>query len=168
MSRPRATRTSSSTRSAFSAMAAAEPAPAAVMTWARGSTTFPAAQTPGTLVRPVVSATTQPSSSTCAAEADEQAVVRDEAWRHEHRVPGDDAAVVQLDAAEAVVLDDEAGRPAFDDADGAGDQLGSLRGGEGVGWREVDHVVGPLADDLRMRTASAFPPSTPSGWSRTS
>jgi hypothetical protein len=37
-------------------MAAAEPAPAAVMTWARGSTTLPAAQTPGTLVAPVVSA----------------------------------------------------------------------------------------------------------------
>jgi hypothetical protein len=36
-------------------MAAAEPAPAAVMTWARGSTTLPAAQTPLTLVRPVAS-----------------------------------------------------------------------------------------------------------------
>jgi hypothetical protein len=44
-----ALRTSSSTRSAFRAIAAAEPAPAAVMTWARGSTIFPAAQTPGTL-----------------------------------------------------------------------------------------------------------------------
>jgi|SRR4051794_11340836 hypothetical protein len=32
--------------------AATEPAPAAVMTWARGSTMFPAAQTPKTLVRP--------------------------------------------------------------------------------------------------------------------
>ena len=59
-----AMRTSSSTRSALSAMAAAEPAPAAVMTWARGSTMLPAAQTPGTLVRPVASTMTQPSLST--------------------------------------------------------------------------------------------------------
>jgi hypothetical protein len=41
----------------------ADPAPAAVMTWARGSTTFPAAQTPGTLVRPALSTVTQPSAS---------------------------------------------------------------------------------------------------------
>lgn len=37
--------TSARTRSALMAMAAAEPAPAAVITWARGSATFPAAQT---------------------------------------------------------------------------------------------------------------------------
>ena len=65
-------RTSSSTRSALMAMAAADPSPAAVMTWARGLATLPATQTPGTLVRPVASATTQPSSSMVAAEADEQ------------------------------------------------------------------------------------------------
>jgi hypothetical protein len=44
--------TSSSTRSALMAMAATEPSPTAVMTWARGLTTLPAAHTPGTLVRP--------------------------------------------------------------------------------------------------------------------
>src|SRR5665647_2186571 len=54
---------SSSTRSAFRAMAAADPWPAAVMTWARGSAAFPATQTPGTLVLPVASAITQPVSS---------------------------------------------------------------------------------------------------------
>ncbi len=37
---------------------------------------------------------------------------------------------------------------AFDDADGAGEQLGPLGGGEDVGWGEVDEVVGPLANDL--------------------
>jgi hypothetical protein len=42
-------------------MAAADPAPAAVMTWARGSTALPATQTPATLVRPVLSAVTQQS-----------------------------------------------------------------------------------------------------------
>src|SRR5437764_660086 len=41
-----ARRTSSWTRSALMAIAAADPAPAAVITCARGSTTFPAAQTP--------------------------------------------------------------------------------------------------------------------------
>ncbi len=41
-----ARRTSSSTSSALIEMAAADPAPATVITWARGSTTFPAAQTP--------------------------------------------------------------------------------------------------------------------------
>src|SRR6478672_1594901 len=40
------------------------PTPAAVMTWARGFTTLPAAQSPGTLVRPVPSTTVQPDSST--------------------------------------------------------------------------------------------------------
>ena len=52
-----------STRSALIAMAAVEPSPAAVMTCARGLATFPATQMPGTLVRPVASATTQPPSS---------------------------------------------------------------------------------------------------------
>ena len=37
---------------------------------------------------------------------------------------------------------------AFDDADGAGEQLGPFGGGEDVGWGEVDEVVGPLANDL--------------------
>ena len=46
------------------AIAAAEPAPAAVMTWARGLTTLPATQTPSVLVRPVASAVTKPASST--------------------------------------------------------------------------------------------------------
>ena len=45
------------------AMAAADPAPAEVMTWARGSARLPAAQTPGTLVRPVASTTGKPAPS---------------------------------------------------------------------------------------------------------
>jgi hypothetical protein len=42
-------------------MAAAEPSPAAVITWARGLLAFPAAQTPGTLVRAAASTRTKPS-----------------------------------------------------------------------------------------------------------
>src|SRR3954451_20908159 len=45
-------RTSSSTRSALMEIAAADPSPAAVITCARGLATFPAAQTPATLVLP--------------------------------------------------------------------------------------------------------------------
>src|SRR3954453_11484461 len=41
---------SSSARSLLIAIAAAEPSPAAVTTWARGLAAFPAAHTPGTLV----------------------------------------------------------------------------------------------------------------------
>ena len=130
-------------------MAAAEPAPAAVMTWARGSTTFPAAQTPGTLVRPVVSVVTQPSPSTSQPRPTRRGLFGTKTGRHEQRVAGHDTAVVHLHAAQAVVLvDDQLFDGAFDDADGAGEQLGPLGGGEGVGWREVDEVVRPLAHDL--------------------
>ena len=130
-------------------MAAAEPAPAAVMTWARGSTTLPAAQTPGTLVRPVASTVTQPSASTRQPRPTRRRAVRDEAGRHEQRVAGDDAAVVHLYAAQVVlVVDDQLVDGALDDADGAGEQLGPLGVGEDVGWGEVDEVVGPLAHDL--------------------
>ena len=45
------------------AMAAAEPAPAEVITCKRGSTTLPAAQTPGMLVRPRGSTTAKPAGS---------------------------------------------------------------------------------------------------------
>ena len=92
------------------AIAAAEPAPAAVMTWARGSTTLPAAHTPGSLVRPVASTMTKPASFDVAAERGEQAVgVRDVAGPDEHRGAGDDAAVGELDAGQLIVLDDEPG-----------------------------------------------------------
>ena len=68
------------------AIAAADPAPAAVITWARGSTTLPAAQTPGTLVRPVASTMAKPASSMSQPEAGQQAVsVRDVAGPDEHR-----------------------------------------------------------------------------------
>src|SRR6185437_13952152 len=54
--------------------------------------------------------------------------------------------------------DDEVFDGAFDDADGAGEQLGPFGGGEEVGRGEVEEVVGPLANDLgvtdRARTAT--------------
>ena len=103
-----ASSTSSWTRSALMAIAAAEPAPAEVMTWARGSTTLPAAQTPGLLVRPVASTVTKPASFVSQPRAASEAVVvGDVARPDEHRRALDDAAVGQVDAAELVVLDDQ-------------------------------------------------------------
>ena len=56
----RADSTSCSTRYPLIAIAAVEPAAAALITWARGSTTLPAPQTPGTLVAPEGSTTANP------------------------------------------------------------------------------------------------------------
>ena len=74
------------TRSALIAIAAADPAPAAVITWARGSTTLPAAQTPG--ARPAGGVDGgEPGLVDRAAEAGQQAVgMRDVAGPDEHAV----------------------------------------------------------------------------------
>jgi len=69
---------------------------------------------------------------------------------------------VHLYAAQTVgVVDDQLFDDAFDDANGAGEQW-SARRWEGVGWGEVDEVVGPLADDLRVPDGTWSPTSTPS------
>jgi len=77
---------------------------------ARGSTMLPAAQTPATLVRPVLSTLAQPSASTSQPQAHEQWAVRDEAGRHEQRVAGHDRAIVHLDAAQVVGVVSVAGK----------------------------------------------------------
>jgi hypothetical protein len=48
------------------------------------------------------------------------------------------------------LVDDELVDLAFDDADGAGKQLAPFDDSEYAGWGEVDEVVGPLANDLRV------------------
>ena len=102
------------------AMAAVEPSPAAVMTWARGLATFPATQTPGTLVRPVASATIQPLSSDRAADVAQGVVVGHHPGPHEDSSPTDDAPVGELDSGESVVFDEQPGNRAVDDADRRG------------------------------------------------
>ena len=130
------------------AIAAAEPAPAEVMTWARGSTTLPAAHTPGLLVRPVASTVTKPASSRSQPRAASEAVgVGDVAGPDEHRGARDDAAVGEFDAAQPVVLDDEPRDDAVLDADAAGVELAPFVVGELVGVGEEDDVVGPLPDE---------------------
>ena len=132
------------------AMAAAEPSPAAVMTWARGLTAFPAAQAPGMLVPPVASTATPAVVVSRAAEVGEQRVVGDEPRSDEHGGSGNHLTGCQFDPGEAVVLDDEAGDRSVDDSDGAGGELLSLRRGEGIPVGEVDDVVGPLTDEVGM------------------
>ena len=90
------------------AMAAAEPAPAAVMTWARGSTMFPADPDAGDAGAPGGVGADPAVVVDVAAEADEQGVVGDEAGRHEQGVAGDDAAVGHLHPAQLVVVVDDA------------------------------------------------------------
>ena len=153
------------------AMAAAEPSPAAVMTWARGLTAFPAAQTPGTLCAPVASTCDPAVVVGGAAEAGEQVVVGHEPRPDEHRSPRHDLAGLELDAAQLVVLDDEAGDGFVDDADGAGDELFALVGGQGGAVGEEHDVVGPLTDEVGVGDGSAEVAGaarTPRGWSRTS
>ena len=104
------------------AIAAAEPSPAAVMTWARGLAALPATHTPGTLVRPVPSATTQPLSSVAQPRSVSRSSFGTNAGPHEHGGAAYDVSGLELDTGEPVVLDDEAGDGLLDDADGAGDQ----------------------------------------------
>ena len=109
-------------------MAAAEPAPAAVMTWARGSTTLPAAHTPGTLVRPVESVVTQPSSSTSQPRSTSSWLFGTNRGGTNSASRGTTQPVVHLHATQSVVVDDQLFDFPFDHADRAGDQLGPLRG----------------------------------------
>ena len=140
------------------AMAAVEPSPAAVMTWARGLATFPATQTPETLVPPVASVTTQPLSSDGTSETAQGVVVGHHPGPHEESSPTDDAPVGELDTDESVVFDEQPGNGAVDDADGSGDQrLAVYRGRVGVVGEEHD-VGGPLPDEVcvsdRLRGAA--------------
>ena len=112
------------------AIAAADPSPAAVMTWARGFATLPATHTPATLVSPSRSAMRPSVLVEVAAETGEQVAVGDESRRDEERLAGDGAAAVELDAAEAVVLDEDLLRGALGDADPARGQLLALGCGQ--------------------------------------
>ena len=131
-------------------MAAADPSPAAVMTWARGLAAFPAAQTPVTVVRPVGSATTQPFSCVSHPRPVSRSLFGDEAGADEDGVAGDDPAVLELDTLQPVVLDDEAGDRAVDDADGAGDELLAFVVGDAAGVGEEHDVGRPLTDQERV------------------
>jgi hypothetical protein len=149
------------------AMAAVVPSPAAVMTWARGLAALPATQTPGTLVRPVASATTQPLSS-ISAELCQGFVVGHHPGPHEDSSPIDDAPIGELDSGESVVLDDQSGDRTVDDADRAGDQRLAVTLGQVPAVGEEHDVVGPLSYEVGVSDRLRGPADDAEGLSRTS
>ena len=132
------------------AIAAADPSPAAVMTWARGLVAFPAAQTPGTLVAPVASTWTQPVSRTVQPRSMSR-VSLGTLRSDEHGGAGHDAATRYDDTGEVIVVDGEADDGLVDDADGAGDELFALGRSQGGAVGEQDNVVGPQPDEVGVR-----------------
>jgi len=132
------------------AIAAADPSPAAVMTWARGvggvagdpdaghrRPADPVGVHPAVVVGP-------------AAERVEQVGVRGERGAHEDRAAGDGAAVREPYAGEPVVGDDQSLDLALDDAHRPGLELLALGRCHRSGVGEVDDVVGPLPDQQRV------------------
>ena len=151
------------------AMAAADPSPAAVMTWARGLATLPATQTPGTLVRPVGVGDDPAVLVEVAAETDQQVVVRDEPRRDEQRVRGTPRPSSSSTPVSRSSSTDDPRRRRPRRCRWPGPRAARARSRCSVpAGREEHDVVGPLADDLRVADRLGRPPSTPSGWSRTS
>ncbi len=151
------------------AMAAAEPAPAEVMTWARGSTTLPAAQTPATLVRPVPSTMTKPAWSSSHPKPGKQAVgVGDVAGSDEHGRASDHPTVGELDTGQLVGLDHEPDDLAALDPDASCIELGLFgrRDDRGCARRRprrrttAERVArgGPRRDACRARRAAGRGP----------
>jgi hypothetical protein len=102
-----------------------------------------------------------------AAEADEKAVVRDEARWHEQRVPADGTAVAHFDSAQVVVLDQDSLHGALDDPDRPGHQLRPLSLGQGCGWREgLDQESEPVGTSPRSVSTirAAWLTHAPVGW----
>ena len=130
------------------AMAAADPSPAAVMTWARAFATLPGHPHAGDARQPVGVGDRPSVHVEIAAESGEQIAVRDESRRHEQRVAGDGTVAVELDAAEAVVLDQDPQRASLGDGDPPSRSCWRSAADSVPAWRDVDEVIGPLADDL--------------------
>ena len=78
------------------------------------------------------------------AQPGEQISIRDKAWANKHRRARDHGAAGQFDAVQVVVVDDEPGDGALDDADATGGQLLALLGAEGIAVWEQGDVGRPL------------------------
>ena len=147
------------TSAVLMAIATAEPSPAAVMTCARGLVALPAAQTPGTLVRPSRSTRRSPSSRSSQPSA---AARPSACARTAGRMKSASRAMMvpprELHAAELVVVNDEALDGAFDDLDPvARPPLRVVCG---------NRITSSL--HWRSRCACSTEPITPIAWSRTS
>ena len=133
------------------AIAAADPAPAEVMTWKRGSTTLPAAQTPecwfGRCHRRSESRPHRPRSPSPAR--------RPSAWGtltgpDEHRGSRDHATVDQLDTGQPVSIDHEPRDLTVHDLDAASLQLLERVDAQVERVGEEDNVVRPLTNQQRV------------------
>jgi len=112
------------------------------MTCARGLTALPAAQTPGTLVRPVPSVMTQPVSEVAQPSSVSRVSFGSKLAADEHRSPSHDLAGHELDPGQAVVLDGEAGDGIVVDADVAARDAAAVPGKRcrcGQGHQSSDH-----------------------------
>ena len=87
---------------------------------------------PGTVVRPVASATTQPSSSTAQPRPTSRSLFGTKRGRTNTASARTTSTVLELDTGQPVVLDDQPGHRAVDDADRAGHQLLALVGRQRV------------------------------------
>ena len=119
------------------------------MTWARGSTTLPGGPDAGDAGAPGGVDGDPAVGVDVAAQADQQGVVRDEAGWHEQRVAGmtQPSRICTPRSWSSSSMTSWSMVPSTTPMARA-TQLGPLGGGEGVGWGEVDEVVGPLPDDL--------------------
>ncbi len=116
------------------AIAAADPSPAAVMTWARGFGEIARGPDAGDAGMTRCGRSTPNRPVELAAEVDEKVVVRDEARWHEQRIAGDDAPVSHLDSVQPIVLDHDPLHAALHDPDRPGPELCSCTGVRLSSW----------------------------------
>ena len=131
------------------AMAAADPSPAAVMTWARAFATLPATHTPATLVQ-TVTAGDRPTG--LVEVASESATSRSLFGTNRGGTNSASQATVRSPSSSTPRRRSSSTRSrcaiALGDADPSRAQLLPLRGRECPAWSDVHEVFAPLAHDL--------------------
>src|SRR5438093_85793 len=129
-------------------MAAADPAAAALISWAVWSTTLPGAHTPSMLVRPVRSVATQPSSLTSqprAVSSSSDGTKRGPTNSAVRLTIGPSASSTPRTPVSPDTIDF-----AIDDPHAASDQPLPLVGLQVDPVGKEHHIVGPLPDQLRL------------------
>ena len=130
------------------AIAAADPAPAEVITWARGIDHVAGGPDPEGAGPAGVVDDDEATLVDLAAQTGEQTIgVRHVAGPDEHGVSPNHLATAQLDTGQPVFLDLEPCHLAADDPNPASVQLDAFGRGQVIGVDEEDDVVRPLADE---------------------
>ena len=142
---------SSWTRSVLIAIAAADPSPAAVITCARGLLAFPAAQTPETLVWPVGSTRTKPSSPTSQpSDSISPSSCGCSDGRMKIAARGMTRPSLSSTACRRSSATERRHDGSLDHRDASGVECCALLAGERVRVGEEDDVVRPLPQELRV------------------